>query len=150
MKLWVCIFFEPGIMFWSIFSLICIIYSTTYTYDIYMLYIYICYYVCIYVYIHATYVYIYIIYIYILPYITHMCIHMLYLYILDTNGLHSSFAEGLVFHLFIYFLLVSLSLCVSIHVYTYPDAPCSMVLEYLPLLPMHLPQNMTIFGVNTR
>ena len=79
-----------------------------------------------------------------------MCIHMLYLYILDTNGLHSSFAEGLVFHLFIYFLLVSLSLCVSIHVYTYPDAPCSMVLEYLPLLPMHLPQNMTIFGVNTR
>jgi hypothetical protein len=101
---------------------------------------------CVYIYIHATYIYIYIyytcinIYIYRLPYITHMCIHMLYLYILDTNGLHSSFAEGLVFHLFIYFLLVSLSLCVSIHVYTYPDAPCSMVLEYLPLLPMHLPQ----------
>ena len=102
---------------------------------------------CIYIYTHATYIYIYYtciniyIYYHILSYIiTHMCIHMLYLYILDTNGLHSSFAEGLVFHLFIYFLLVSLSLCVSIHVYTYPDAPCSLVLEYLPLLPMHLPQ----------
>ena len=115
---------------------------------IYICCIYICYYVCIYI--HATYIYIYIthvyIYIYRLPYITHMCIHMLYLYILDTNGLHSSFAEGLVFHLFIYFLLVSLSLCVSIHVYTYPDAPCSMVLEYLPLLPMHLPQIWPFLG----
>ena len=148
MKLWVCVFFEPGIMFWSIFSLICILYSTTYTYDIYiyMLYIYICYYVYIYIYTRYVYIYYTCIYIYRLPYITHMCIHMLYLYILDTNGLHSSFAEGLVFHLFIYFLLVSLSLCVSIHVYTYPDAPCSMVLEYLPLLPMHLPQIWPFLG----
>ena len=124
---------------------------------IHMIYIYIyicCIYIymllCVYIYIYTLRIYIYYtcinIYIYRLPYITHMCIHMLYLYILDTNGLHSSFAEGLVFHLFIYFLLVSLSLCVSIHVYTYPDAPCSMVLEYLPLLPMHLPQIWPFLG----